>query len=105
MDIATWLRMHPTRKARTKARGRKEPLPVTVAPTSDLNARHGSKEQLDPRLPHERDEVASGTQKSPRDITTQGHRDLADGQVDTDARNRTEETIDSKSKQGLRHKP
>jgi len=97
--------MHPTRRARRKVPSRKEPVPVTEAPTVDLDARTGATEQLDPRLPHERDESASGKPAHPRGIEKQAHDDLASGQVDTDLRNSTEEIIAKKSHRGLRHKP
>ena len=100
--------MHPTRRARRKAtesRPGAERVPRTEAPTVDLEARKETTEQLEPRLPHERDQVASRREMPPREITQRAHSDLESGQVDTDARNRTEEIIEKKSGQGLRHKP
>ena len=108
MKIAGWWRMHPTRRARRKAtrpRPGAGPVTRTEAPTVDIEARKKTTEQLDPRLPHERDQVASGKEMQPRGIIESAHDDLASGQVHTDSRNRTEETIQRKSGQGLRHKP
>jgi hypothetical protein len=98
--------MDPTKKTSRQTPGGGEPAPGTNAPTVDLAAESGATRQVDPRLPHERDEVATPTQSErPRDKIKQAHQDIAAGRTDTDNRNKTEEIIEKKSGERLRKKP
>src|SRR3954467_14250342 len=79
----------------------KKSRPNTVAPAVDLADAHRPS-TIDPRLPHERDEVAERNAPATRDIIKQGHDDLANGQKDTDCRKKTEKISDKKSSPPLR---
>jgi hypothetical protein len=79
----------------------KRSRPNTVAPAVDLADAHRPS-TVDPRLPHERDEAAEKNAPATRDVIKQGHDDLANGQTDTDCRNKTEEIIEKKSSRPLR---
>ena len=88
--------MKPREKSRRK----------TSAPAIDLAA--ASREsRVDPRLPHERDELAQKEGAKPRGQIKRAFRDLARGQVDTDCRNSAAEIIKNKStpRLGSRRKP
>jgi hypothetical protein len=88
--------MKPPEKSRRK----------TSAPAIDLAAASRAS-RVDPRLPHERDELAQKERAKPRGQTKRAYRDLSRGQVDTDCRNSAAEIIKKKSttRLGARRKP
>ena len=85
------MRMKPTRKFRQS----------TPAPAIDLAAQR-RESRVDPRLPHERDQVARKERAKPRGRIKRAYQDLARGQADTDCRNSAAEIIRKKSTAGLR---
>lgn len=95
----------PTRTPRRKNADGKTPAPATRAPSVDVSGGYRRDQQIDPRLPHERDETARNEAGERRGRIKQAHKDLATGQSDTDCRNSTEEKIEEKSGTTLRHKP
>jgi len=88
--------MKPREKSRRK----------TSAVSIDLAAA-GGESRVNPRLPHERDELAQNQGATPRGQIKRAYRDLAQGQVDTDCRNSAAEIVKKKStlRLGSRRKP